>query len=247
MRLFRLVLPLAIALPSVALAQDVTSDPYIWLEQKDSPAAMAWVKQHNQRAIKVLEGDALYQGFHDEALKIATAEDRIPVPTFRNGGIFNYWQDEQHLRGIWRRTTLEGYRGDDPHWQTVLDIDALGKAEGKSWVWKGANCLMPEERLCMVALSDGGEDAIESREFDLATNSFVKGGFFLPRSQQSYAWEDADHLLVATDWTGSDLTESGYPYIVKRVTRGQPLDAAKELFRGEKGDVGTFPQILRDG
>jgi prolyl oligopeptidase len=247
MRLFRLVLPLAIALPSVALAQDVTSDPYIWLEQKDSPAAMAWVKQHNQRAIKVLEGDPLYQGFHDEALKIATAEDRIPMPAFRNGGIFNYWQDEQHLRGIWRRTTLKDYRGDDPHWQTVLDIDALGKAEGKSWVWKGASCLMPEERLCMVALSDGGEDATESREFDLATNSFVKGGFFLPRSQQSYAWEDADHLLVATDWTGSDLTESGYPYIVKRVTRGQPLDAAKELFRGEKGDVGTFPQILRDG
>ncbi|HEX7711205.1 MAG TPA: prolyl oligopeptidase family serine peptidase [Sphingomonadaceae bacterium] len=247
MRLFRFALPLAVLLPSAAPAQDVNSDPYIWLEQKDSPRAMAWVARHNRHAIEVLEGDPRYQGFHDEALKISTAQDRIPMPGFRNGGIFNFWQDETHLRGIWRRTTLTDYQTDNPHWQTVLDVDALGKAEGKSWVWEGANCLMPDERLCMIGLSDGGEDATEAREFDLSTNSFVKGGFFLPKSQQSYDWEDADHLLVSTNWTGNDLTESGYPYIVKRVTRGQPLSQAKELFRGEKGDVGSFPQVLRDG
>src|SRR4029078_3211217 len=73
------------------------------------------------------------------------------------------------------------------------------------------------------------------------------GGFVLPRSQQDYAWEDADHLLVSTDWTGQDLTESGYPFIVKRVTRGQPLSAAHELFRGYSSDVGVFPSVLRDG
>jgi prolyl oligopeptidase len=247
MRLLRYVLPLAALLPVAALAQDVIEDPYIWLEQKDSPRAMAWVEQHNQRALKVLGGDPLYQGFYDEALKIATAEDRIPMPAFRNGGIFNFWKDKAHLRGLWRRTTPADYRSDNPRWQTVLDVDALGKAEGKSWVWKGASCLKPEERLCMVALSDGGEDAIEAREFDLATNSFVKGGFFLPRSQSSYAWEDANHLLVATNWTGGDMTKSGYPYIVKRVTRGQPLSAAVEVFRGYKDDVGAFPHMLRDG
>jgi prolyl oligopeptidase len=234
-------------LPVAGLAQDVIDDPYIWLEQKDSPRAMAWVEQHNQRALKELGGDPLYKGFYDEALKIATAEDRIPMPAFRNGGIFNFWQDGEHLRGLWRRTTLADYRTGSPHWKSVLDIDALGKAEGKSWVWKGASCLQPEERLCMVALSDGGEDAVESREFDLATNSFVKGGFVLPRSHQSYDWEDVNHLLVATNWTGDDLTKSGYPYIVKRVTRGQPLATAHEVFRGYKDDVGAFPQILRDG
>ena len=247
MRFLRYVLPLAALLPVAALAQDVISDPYIWLEQKDSPRAMAWVEQHNQRAIKVLGGDPLYKGFYDQALKIATAEDRIPMPAFRNGGIFNFWQDDAHLRGLWRRTTLADYRTGEPHWKTVLDIDALGKAEGKSWVWKGANCLEPEERLCMIGLSDGGEDATESREFDLATNSFVKGGFSFPRSMQSYDWEDADHLLVATNWTGDDLTKSGYPFIVKRVTRGQPVSGAREVFRGYKDDVGAFPDVLTDG
>ncbi len=247
MRLFHALAPLAVALSAGAWAQGVSDDPYIWLEEKDSPRAMAWVEAHNAKTRADLEADPRYKPFYDEALALATAEDRIPMPAFRNGGIFNFWQDGAHLRGLWRRTTLADYRSKEPKWKTVLDVDALGKAEGKSWVWKGASCLLPEERLCLVALSDGGEDAIEVREFDLNSNSFVEGGFFLPRSQQDYAWEDADHLLVSTDWTGQDLTESGYPYIVKRVTRGAPLAAAHELFKGYKSDVGVFPSVLTDG
>jgi len=247
MRLLRLLLPLAVALSAGAGAQGVSDDPYIWLEEKDSPRAMTWVEAHNAKTVASFQADRRYKPFYDEALALATAEDRIPVPAFRNGGIFNFWQDAAHLRGLWRRTTLSDYRGKEPHWRTVLDVDALGRVEGKSWVWKGANCLLPEERLCMVQLSDGGEDAVEARELDLATNSFVPGGFFLPRSQMSFDWEDADHLLVSTDWTGKDLTESGYPYIVRRVTRGQPLAAGRELFRGYKSDLGAFPSVLHDG
>jgi prolyl oligopeptidase len=247
MRLFHALAPLAVALSAGAWAQGVSDDPYIWLEEKDSPRAMAWVEAHNAKTVAALEADPRYKPFHDEALAIATAEDRIPMPAFRHGGIFNFWQDGEHLRGLWRRTTLADYRKEEPRWRTVLDVDALGKAEGKSWVWKGANCLLPEERLCMLSLSDGGEDATQAREFDLAKNGFVEGGFFLPRSQLSFDWEDADHLLVSTDWTGQDLTESGYPFIVKRLARGQPLTAAHELFKGYKDDVGVFPSVLRDG
>jgi prolyl oligopeptidase len=234
-------------LSTAAWGQAVTDDPYIWLEEKDSARAMAWVEAHNARTVADFESDPRYRTFYDQALAIATAEDRIPMPGFRNGGIFNFWQDDAHLRGLWRRTTLADYRMTNPHWQTVLDIDALGRSEGKSWVWKGANCLSPNERLCMVSLSDGGEDAIEAREFDLASNSFVKNGFFLPRSELSFDWEDASHLLVSTNWSGQDLTESGYPYIVKRIARGQPLAEGRELFRGYKSDVGVFPSVLRDG
>ena len=224
-------------------------DPYIWLEQKDSPRALAWVEAHNAPTAKLLEADPRYPSLYDEALKIAGASDRIPAPSFLNGRIYNFWQDPQHLRGIWRSTTLESYRSASPEWTTVLDIDALGKAEGKSWVWKGAQCLPPEERLCLVSLSEGGEDAVEVREFDLGTGRFVEGGFKLPTSQPGFAWEDQDHLLVATDWAGgnADLTKSGYPYIVKRVTRGRPLGEAVEVYRGTQDDVGTFPAVLRDG
>ena len=230
----------------VALAD---TDPYIWLEEKDSPRALAWVEAHNAPTVKLLEADLRYQPLYDEALKIAGASDRIPAPSFLNGRIFNFWQDPEHLRGIWRSTTLDSYRSAAPQWTTVLDIDALGKAEGKSWVWKGAQCLPPEERLCLISLSEGGEDAVEVREFDLATGQFVAGGFRLPTSQPGFAWEDKDHLLVSTDWAGgnADLTKSGYPYIVKRVTRGQPLAQSVKLYRGTVDDVGTFPAVLRDG
>ncbi|MCA1661034.1 MAG: prolyl oligopeptidase family serine peptidase [Novosphingobium sp.] len=247
MRLFRYALPLTIACSAAVFAQEASDDPYIWLEEKDSPRALAWVEARNALSTKVLEADPRYQTLYDQALAIAAASDRIPTPSFLNRQIYNFWQDADHLRGIWRKTTADSYRTDNPQWQTVLDIDALGKAEGKSWVWKGAQCLQPEERLCLVALSEGGEDAVERREFDLATGRFVEGGFFLPKSQSSVAWEDKDHLLVATNWTGDDMTSSGYPYIVKRVTRGRPLSAAVEVYRGKTDDVGSFPAVLRDG
>ena len=230
-----------------ANAQTADVDPYIWLEQKDSPRSLAWVEAHNAVTVKRLEADPRYATLYDEALTLASAKDRIPLPRFIGGEIYNFWQDAEHVRGIWRKTTLADYRTAAPKWQTVLDIDALGKAEGKSWVFKGAQCLQPDETRCLVSLSDGGEDAVEVREFDLATAKFVEGGFGLPRAKSDVAWEDRDHLLVATEWTAGDLTTSGYPYVVKRLTRSEPLASAVELYRGEKSDVGTGPFVIHDG
>ena len=255
----------AAALPALALAQPAPTagpaqrtraeaptapaDPYIWLEQVSSPPAMAWVNSHNAKSQAVLESDPRYAELYSEALALASARDRIPAPSFTHGEIYNFWNDADHLRGIWRKTSLADYRTASPHWTTVLDIDALGKAEGKSWVFHGAECLRPDERRCLINLSDGGEDADEVREFDLDTGRFVEGGFHLPRGKHRVAWEDADTLLVASEWTPGDLTPSGYPYIVKRLHRGQPLSAAVEVYRGEKtdGGYGVTPGQLRDG
>jgi prolyl oligopeptidase len=224
-------------------------DPYIWLEEVSSPKAMAWVDAHNAASAKVLEADPRYAEFYRQTLTIAGAKDRIPTPTFMHGAVFNFWQDPDHLRGIWRKTSIADYRAADPHWTTVLDIDALGRSEGKSWVMKDMTCLRPDERRCLVPLSDGGEDAVEVREFDLDTQRFVSDGFHLPRGKHRVDWEDENHLLVATDWTADALTPSGYPYIVKRLTRGQPLSAAVEVYRGDRNDggYGVGPSVLHDG
>ncbi len=249
MRLTLFALLAATALSAPASAQTDADDPYIWLEEVSSPQAMRWVEAHNAASTKRLEADPRYQTLYQEALAIAGAKDRIPAPQFVHGAIYNFWQDQEHLRGIWRKTSLADYRSAAPNWTTVLDIDALGKAEGKSWVFKGADCLEPEEKRCLISLSDGGEDAVEVREFDLDTDSFVDAGFHLPRGKHRIAWEDENHLLVATDWTPGDLTPSGYPYIVKRLTRGQPLSAAVEVFRGDRNDggYGVYPAVLHDG
>ena len=230
--------------PSVAAEAD---DPFLWLEDAESPRALDWAKGENARTLGVLEKDPRYEGLHQEGLAIVDAVDRIPMPAFRAGQIFNMWQDQDHAQGLWRRTMLDSYRTKEPAWDTVLDLDALSKAEGKTWVWKGANCLKPDERRCLISLSDGGEDAIEVREFDLGAKAFVGDGFRLPRSKQDVAWLNADTLILGRDWGPGTMTESGYAFVIKTLKRGQPVDAATELFRGKPSDVGVSPYALFDG
>jgi prolyl oligopeptidase len=231
------------AAPSGAQIQD---DPYIWLEDVSSPKSMAWVDQHNARTTSQLEADPRYKQYYDEALAIAEAKDRVPTGSFLGGQIYNFWQDADHVRGIWRRTSLASYSTGKPDWETVLDLDALATKEKANWVWKGAQCSRPLERRCLINLSDGGEDAVTVREFDLKTKSFVKGGFLLPKGKQDVAWENENSLLVSREWKPGQLTNSGYSYVIKRLKRGQPLSSAVELFRGTKRDVSASAAVLRD-
>ena len=224
-----------------------TGDPYLWLEDKDGAKPLAWVEAENARTLPRLQNDPRYKTFYQEALAIAAAKDRIPAPDQRYGRLYNFWRDAEHPHGLWRWTTEADYANPQPNWTVALDLDALGRAEGKQWVWKGASCLQPEERLCLVALSEGGEDAVSYREFDLATGRFVADGFALPRSKQDVTWIDKDTLLVSRDWGAGTLTQSGYPFVLKTLKRGQPLAQATEVFRGAPGDqVSTGAGMLTD-
>ena len=224
----------------------LTDDPYIWLEDKEGSRAMEWVATENARTLPRLQGDPRYDGLYKEAYAIAAATDRIAYPDLINGRVLNLWRDDAHPHGLWRWTTPADYATAKPHWKTLIDIDALGKAEGKQWVFKGSQCLPPEERRCLIALSDGGEDAVSLREFDLVTGQFVAGGFSLPTSKQDVSWLDADTLLIARDWGPGSMTTSGYPFIVKKLSRGQSLDQATQVFRGAASDVAASPAVLHD-
>ncbi|MBU1271250.1 MAG: prolyl oligopeptidase family serine peptidase [Alphaproteobacteria bacterium] len=230
-----------------AFATSEASDPYVWLEDVEGARAMAWVKDHNTHSLGVLQGDPRYEPLHQQALAIVQARDRIPAPGFTHDGhIDNFWQDAQHVRGVWRRTTLDSYKTAEPQWETVLDIDALAEAESANWVYKGSTCLAPEERYCLISLSNGGKDAVTLREFDSVTRSFVEGGFFLPESKGGATWLNKDTLLISRDFGVGTLTNSGYPMIVKRMMRGQSLDQADVLFMGEPTDVSVSGYTLRD-
>ena len=221
-------------------------DPYLWLEDVSSARSMAWVKAENDRSLAVLKADPRFTGFAKDALTILQSPDRIAQPDFHAGMVYNTWQDAQHARGILRRTTLADYESAQPHWQTVIDYDALGKADNEKWVSHGLICQYPEDGLCLVRLSAGGEDASTLREFDLKTGSFVKDGFVLPKSKQQADWLDKDTLLVARDWGAGSMTKSGYPFIIKEWKRGQPLEQAKEVFRGTENDEETAAFVMND-
>lgn len=247
MRKSVLLLTIAAATAGLSGVKAATSDdPYIWLEDVSSPKALQWVEAHNAKSTAILEADPRYQRFYQAALDIAQAKDRIPVGEFIGGKIYNFWQDQDHVRGIWRRASLQSYASGHPNWETVLDLDALAASEKANWVWKGAQCARPAERRCLVHLSDGGEDAITVREFDLPSKSFVKGGFVLPKGKQQVSWENTNTLLVSREWKPGQLTKSGYAYLIKRLKRGQRLSSAVELFRGTRDDVSAAPEVLRD-
>src|SRR5688572_18736650 len=112
---------------AAADAATAAADPYIWLEEIQGERALAWARQENARTLGELQADPRYRQSYDRALEILQARDRIPGVTFRPDGLYNFWQDAEHVRGIVRRTTLASYRTADPQWETVLDIDALAR------------------------------------------------------------------------------------------------------------------------
>jgi prolyl oligopeptidase len=224
-----------------------SADKYQWLEDVSGARSMAWVKAENERSAKVLESDPHYAGLEAAALKVLESPDRLAIPSINGDDVYNTWQDADHVRGILRRTSLTDYLSRLPHWQTLLDYDALGKQDNQKWVAEGRACLYPGNEMCLVGLSAGGEDAVTMREFNLKTGKFVEGGFVLPRAKQDVTWVDKDTLLVARDWGAGSMTKSGYPFVLKLWKRGQPLDQAKEVYRGAETDVAVETMTLHDG
>lgn len=223
-------------------------DPYLWLEELDSPRVQAWVGEQNRRTLDVLEHDPRYADNLAQATALAKTSDRIPMPRFEDGTVENFWQDGDHKRGIWRETTTADYEAPQPAWTTLLDLDELSRAEGKNWVWRGADCDPVTHRRCLISLSDGGEDAVSVREFDRGTRQFVPGGFVVPRGKVDLTFSDENTVLIAREWQPGETTASGYPYVVRQWRRGQPLDAATELARGERTDqLSTTPVVLDNG
>jgi prolyl oligopeptidase len=211
-------------------------DPYLWLEDVEGKEALDWVRAHNGITESAL-CDAAFEADKRTLYEISTRPDNIPFITRRRGQLYNFWQDVNHVRGLWRRTTMDEYRQTEPSWETVLDIDALAREEGADWVWKGCGTLQPEQRYGLVSLSRGGADAVEIREFDLVEKRFVEDGFALPEAKGGAAWLDKDRLLVSTTLGENAATVSGYPRTIRLWRRGSDFMQAPLLFEGDANDI----------
>lgn len=214
-------------------------DPHQWLEDVGGERPLEWVRRQNGVALGELEARPHYGALHDRLKTIFNSQDRIPFVRQHGRFLYNFWRDAQHVRGIWRRTTLEQYRLAEPQWETVLDIDKLAADEQENWVWGGVSSLYPEGERFLLSLSRGGGDAVVVREFDMPSRSFVADGFNLPEAKSDLAWIDADTLFVATDFGPGSMTTSGYARIVKAWRRGTPLAAARTVYEALPDDLGV--------
>lgn len=211
-------------------------DPYRWLEEVEGASALGWAGERNAETVAKLATGARFEAMRTEIREVLDATERIPYPGFRGEHLYNFWKDEAHPRGLWRRTTVDSFRAAEPSWEVLLDVDALAEAEQENWVWQSPMGLGPEHRRYLISLSRGGADASVVREFDLV-DGWIGDGFQLPEAKSWVSWIDIDHVFVATDFGPGSLTDSGYPRVVKRWTRGTPLDAAEVVFEGQPSDV----------
>ncbi len=221
-------------------------DPYIWLEEVDGTKAMEFVKTQNDKTVDVLKKNKVYDQLYSNTLKVLNSKERIVYATITGEYAYNFWQDSDHERGIWRRQLKSDYESGQSNWEILLDVDALSKKEQKKWVFHGATPLYPGNTRYLISLSNGGGDANEVREFDVRTKSFVSNGFFVPEAKCNVQYWDENTLIIASDFGQGTLTESGYPKSVKLWKRGTPLAKAKTIFDGKATDVFNSGYVLRE-
>ena len=213
-----------------------SEDPYLWLEDIAGEEALDWVRARNEPTQAEFSGEE-FERMRAEALEVLDTDARIPYVRRRGDYLYNFWRDAVNSRGLWRRTTLDSYRSDSPDWDVLIDVDELARADDENWVWAGANVIEPDHTRALISLSRGGSDAAIVREFDMGTRKFVADGFALPEAKSGTSWVDPDILLIGTDFGADSLTESGYPRMIKRWRRGQPVQDAQTVFEGSTSDV----------
>ena len=226
--------------PAVSTPDAPNDDAFLYLEDVQGERALAFARAHNAVSEKELAGHPGFKALEERLRAIYSSKEKIPRPSFEAGMIRNFWTDADHPRGLWRQTTLAEYRKKEPAWTTLIDVDALNKAENESWVFHEASCLRPRQRRCLVHLSRGGGDAEVVREFDTEKKEWVKGGFTLPEAKSTVGWKDEDTIYVGTDFGPGSMTTSGYARIMKEWKRGAPLGEAKVVFEGKESDVAAY-------
>ena len=108
---------------------DVSADPYLWLEDVSGSRALDWVKEQNALSTRELEASPDFEPLRKRLLAILDSKNRIPFVAKHGSWYYNFWRDENNVRGLWRRTTLAEFKKPNPAWETVLDLDKLAAAE----------------------------------------------------------------------------------------------------------------------
>jgi len=207
------------------------------LEKITGKKALHWVADQNQKTL------AIFQKTFQKFKKIIYSNEE-ETPDFSNI-IFDGETLFQKTDQRWKKTTLEECNNGNMRWRTIRDIDSTPEPElqnisnryvAEDWEYQGA-IYSPDDKRAMAHFSFLHESTISVfREYDLETDTFIKGGFEIPPSQSEVLWKDNDSLLIITSIGKNSLNDAGRPRQLKLWQRGVSLRNARIIFEGEKTD-----------
>lgn len=213
------------------------TDQFNFLEKLDSQEALNWVKKENALTTEQFTKNKIFNKTFNELKSVLFDSEALPHIYKRKGYVYNFWQDEKNIIGVWRRTTLDKYKEDIIDWEILIDFDELSQNENHQWFFGGPDFLHNNEQYCLVFLSDQGSDSVQIREFDLEEKKFIENGFFIDTAKTNTCWINQNEIYVMSDFGEGSLTLSGYPRLIKKWKRGTPLDQAETVFEIDHHDM----------
>lgn len=227
-----------------ALSAQTDDDPYLWLEDIEGEKQLEWVENHNSKTLDYISNIEGYQNRFDFCYKYLTSSEQLPYPEMHGDFIYNFWQDEENPRGIWRRISYTDYLEMSDKWETLIDIDKLCENENINWTYDKVYFIPENNKICAVQLSKGGSDAGVIREFDLERKKFIEEGFYVGEAKSDFRWIDENTVYLATDFGDGSLTNSGYPRIVKKWRRGTSIEEAETVLEIPKEDLSVGIAVM---
>eukprot|EP00913_Durusdinium_trenchii_P021330 g20043.t1 len=208
----------------------------LFLETDDDPKTLAFVAELNKESDKRLQTPDFVKD-RDAIKAMMEREDRLIVPARRGRWLFDYHRTKDNPLGLWRRLPADLEPRSDAPWETVLDLDAFCKSEGKRWIYSGAITCPFEPTLVLLVLSDGGSDLLRLLEFDTQEKKVVEGGFDTPPARAHASWLSRDEIAFFGSVDENSATRSGWPRVGRRLRRGQTVQDAPIYFEAGKDDV----------
>ena len=129
MRLIERLAPVAALILAAGLGP-ACADSFLWLEERDGAAAMKWVAEQSARSRAEVSADPRFADYSATAIALATATDKLPTGPVQGGHVYNFWQDGEHILGIWRRAPVESYKLERARMGDVDRFRCPGKGGG---------------------------------------------------------------------------------------------------------------------
>jgi len=216
-------------------------ESYNWLEDIDSKVALKWVSRESEKSLNELSKVEGFKQRKADILKRLESKDKL-LNVYQEGDyIYNLWKDAEFPRGLWRRTPYKDYvKGKSKNWEKLLDVGLLSKQENKKWVFKYAQFITKETAL--IAISDGGKDAVYLREFSLKEKKFLKSdaSFDFPESRYQALVLNENQILIANTSDKEFNTRSNYPRRMKLFTRGEDLNKSPTVLTIDKSHTAIW-------